>query len=59
MPSAKQILKQLSLEVDEAEAALVNEVLAAGTDDMWAELQTLVTDFRDKAARLDKAKGAS
>jgi predicted nucleic acid-binding Zn-ribbon protein len=59
MPSAKQILKQLQAEVDEARDALVNEVLAsAEAFNLPAGLPAALRDYREKKARLDKAQGA-
>jgi hypothetical protein len=58
MPSAKQILKQLQAEVDEARDALVVEVLAASEEHILpATIPYVLSDFRQKTARLRLAKG--
>jgi predicted nucleic acid-binding Zn-ribbon protein len=56
MPSAKQILKQLQAEVDEATDCLANEVLEY--PNINPAITALSNDLREKRARLDKAKGA-
>jgi hypothetical protein len=58
MPSAKQILKQLQAEVDEARDTIVDEVLAVTGDPLPPTLATLAVDYREKRVRLDKAQGA-
>jgi hypothetical protein len=57
MPSAKQILKQLQAEVDEARDALVHAVLT--TADLPMAIDQAASDYSEKQSRLDKAKGAS
>lgn len=59
MASAKQILKQLQAEVDEARDALVNEVVNTKSEDLTAEVYGLTLEYRERVARLDKAKGAA
>jgi hypothetical protein len=58
MPSAKQILKQLQAEVDEARDVIVNEIIAPHRDfDDDDPMEAMVREYRERVARLDKAKG--
>lgn len=57
MASLKAVLKQLQAEVDEAKEALFNEMIAVNPAPQV--IQRLKTEWVERVARLDKARGAT